>query len=58
VLAQEPYVAPLRDLVAWRRARRAARACGVLPDGTVAVEASADVALEDADGRPLRAVRA
>jgi hypothetical protein len=58
VLAMDPHVAPLRDLVAWRRARRAARARGIFPDGSVAVDAARDLALEDADGRPLRAVRA
>ena len=58
VVAGAPYVAPLRELVAWRAARRSLRVAEAAPDGGALRVAAADGAgvpltLEDADGRPV-----
>jgi hypothetical protein len=53
-LAREtPWTAPIRDIVAWRRARRAARAGGIAPDGRIVLDAEPGVVLEDANARAL-----
>ncbi|MBX6331782.1 MAG: hypothetical protein IRY91_08040 [Gemmatimonadaceae bacterium] len=56
VVEQEPFVAPVARLVAWRAARRGVRASKVLPDGSVLVQAPAapgeTIGLEDGTGRP------
>jgi hypothetical protein len=52
-----PWMATLREVVAWRRTRRAARARALTPDGRVALDAAAGVTLEDAEGRPQPAAR-
>jgi hypothetical protein len=51
------WIAPLGELAAWRRARRAVRAQAVAPDGTPVLAAGATASLETADGRPLEAHR-
>lgn len=48
VVAGEPYVAPLGEIVAWRARRRAARVRGVRPDGTIELDAHESVRLLDA----------
>jgi peptidoglycan/xylan/chitin deacetylase (PgdA/CDA1 family) len=57
LVARDPWIAPLGELVAWRRRRRAARARGVSPDGRIILSADPDVTVEDPWGRPLPAVR-
>jgi hypothetical protein len=57
IMTQGPWLAPLREVVAWRRARRAARALAVAPDGRIVLDAATDVALEDPNGRALPAIR-
>ena len=57
LIAHEPHVGPLRELTAWRRARRAARAMGILPDGCIVIDAAPGISLESPDGRPLPAAR-
>jgi hypothetical protein len=54
---RSPWMAPVRDIVAWRRARRAARALAVGPDGRIVLDAVPGVTLEAADGRALAAAR-
>jgi hypothetical protein len=53
LVARAPYVAPIGELVEWRRARRALRASAIAPDGRVAL--SGDDArrftIRDGDGR-------
>jgi hypothetical protein len=41
-----PWTAPVRDIVAWRRARRAARVRGVAPDGRIVLDAAPGVTLD------------
>ena len=53
-----PWTAPIRDIVAWRRARRAARARGVAPDGRIVLDAAPGVTLEDAGARQIPGARA
>lgn len=53
VMERSPWSATLSDIVSWRRARRAARAVGVAPDGRIRVHGEARIALEDASGTPL-----
>jgi len=52
---ERPYIAPLHRVVEWRTLRRAVRALGVAPDGTVTLLGPTprrfDIATEDADGR-------
>lgn len=55
LVQREPYIAPLRELVAWRRARRSARATAVRPDGRIVVTSDASVLIRDADGRAIDA---
>ena len=56
LVARGAYVAPLGELVAWRRARRATRATAIMPDGRVRLEgARGDVMLETADGARIHA---
>jgi hypothetical protein len=54
---RSPWMAPVRDIVAWRRTRRAARALAVGPDGRIVLDAVPGVTLEAADGRALAAAR-
>jgi peptidoglycan/xylan/chitin deacetylase (PgdA/CDA1 family) len=54
--AREPYDAPMGELVAWRRARRAVRAVARQPDGTVILsDALLDsrIVIRHGDGRPV-----
>lgn len=55
LLERRPYVATLATVVEWRRARRAARASRVAPDGRVDLAAGGSVqwpmVLEDGQGR-------
>ena len=57
LLARDPYVAPLGDLVAWRRARAAVRAVAIRADGAPVLAPTAagmrPVPLETAASRPL-----
>lgn len=57
IVERGAYVAPLRELVAWRVARRALRVVSVAPDGRPRVAsptaAPEGLALEDAHGRPV-----
>ena len=46
IMRQQPYVAPLAEIVRWRAARRAVRALTVAADGRT--ELSADFVVEDA----------
>jgi hypothetical protein len=55
---ESPWLAPLGEIVSWRRRRRAARARGLAPDGAVVLEADPAITLEDARGRPVNPVRA
>ena len=64
VLSEQPFVAPLHAIAAWRRARRAVRAEAIAADGGVVARATArggmtpfQLRLEDAAGRPAEAVR-
>lgn len=57
ITSQGPWLVPIREVVAWRRARRAARALAVAPDGRIVLDAASDVALEDPNGRALPATR-
>jgi hypothetical protein len=52
------WIAPLGELVAWRRRRRAARAIAIAADGMPVQAGGAPVPLETADGRPLEPTRA
>jgi hypothetical protein len=60
LVAREPYVAPLGDLVAWRRERRALRVAALAPDGRPRIAgADGDVArfiVRDGDGRVARPI--
>jgi hypothetical protein len=49
------WVAPLGEIVRWRRTRRATRAQSVGADGTPILTAGATAALETADGQPVEA---
>jgi hypothetical protein len=49
------WIAPLGELAAWRRSRRATRALAIAPDGTPVLAAGTRVALEVDDGHPLEA---
>jgi hypothetical protein len=49
------WIAPLGELAAWRRTRRAARASTIAPDGKPVLATVGRIALETADGRPLEA---
>lgn len=59
LVARDAHVAPLSEIVAWRRARRSARATAVRANGAVALAVTepppsgARIALEDATGRPV-----
>jgi peptidoglycan/xylan/chitin deacetylase (PgdA/CDA1 family) len=57
LMARQPHVGRLRELTAWRRARRAARARGILPDGRLRIAAAPGISLEGPDGRPLPVTR-
>jgi hypothetical protein len=56
---REAYIAPLGDIVAWRQARRAARATALLPSGAVSLAASSGapggqrIAVESATGHSV-----
>ena len=56
IVEQEPFMAPVGRLVAWRVARRGVRASKVLPDGSVLARGPAGsgetIVLEDGTGRP------
>jgi hypothetical protein len=61
IVSAAPYVAPLRAIVNWRRARRAVRIARVLPGGGVEAYLPAGlddqtIVLEDERGRPQEAV--
>lgn len=59
LVEREAWVAPLGEIVAWRRARRAARAAGIAPDGRVrlvwpeSTQEGMELALEDGAGNRL-----
>jgi hypothetical protein len=54
---EAPWMAPVREIVAWRQARRAARARGIAPDGRIVLEAEPGVTLEDHHARALAVAR-
>jgi len=60
IVAQEPYIAPLEHVVAWRRLRRAVRAIDVRGQG-VTIETpsprSFDVSIVDAAGRRVTTIQ-
>lgn len=58
LVAEKPWSATLGEIVAWRRARRAARAPAAPDTGTIRLRGAANVTLEDRDGRPLKHVAA
>ena len=57
LVARDAFIAPLGELVAWRRARRAVRAASVSPAGRVSLVApgsiDARIRLENADGQAV-----
>ena len=58
LMADAPWSATLHDIVEWRRARRAARATRLDPDGAIRIAAHSPahpIVLEDASGRALGA---
>jgi hypothetical protein len=63
LLAEHPFVGPLRSIAAWRRARRAVRAEAIAADGgvvartTTPTETLFQLRLEDAAGRTAETLR-
>ena len=57
---REPYIAPIGELVAWRRARRALRASALTPDGDVVLAGQYDAShrfeIRDESGRGVNTV--
>ena len=57
---REPYIAPIGELVAWRRARRALRAAALTPGGDVVLAGQGDVtrrfAIRDEAGRGVKII--
>lgn len=61
LMAQSPWAAPLGEIVKWRESRRGARIVGVTAGGELRLRNdtsdAAAVVLEDAHGRPVKALR-
>lgn len=63
LLAEHPFVGPLRSIVAWRRARRGVRADAIAADGGVVARTTTptdtpfQLRLEDAAGRTAETLR-
>jgi peptidoglycan/xylan/chitin deacetylase (PgdA/CDA1 family) len=59
IAAQQPYIAPLERVVAWRRLRRAVTVASLSPDGATITAPSPrafDVTIEDRDGRVVATI--